>query len=488
MLQRPRRPLTQQLVDDLTAIESELRYARSIAVPWLLVHGSRDEIVRVQDSADMVAAAGDEHPPTFVELPGIDYSFTGAGIAPMARVVVPRLVAALSLWRFRLLGHGLLYYPRAGTPARTLALRMRTTLVSYRALDCHPGRCYDYEFEDLFIDLVGAELIAPLRPEPGTFLRRRHEDTLASVPLSGTQDLLFVNVMSVWDLHALLAIPEWRTGSKLALCWIKEFFACTDIPRPLLQVLQQFDLVILNFGGSVESLQQRLPGTEVMHMPLGIDTLRFNPYPASPPRSIDMHWVGRHSIELNEQLFELAKREGLYYQFNSAYADHVTSHRHHRVLFSSMMKRTNLFIVQPAKFNDPKTTGGQEELGYRYFEGASSGAQMAGHAPHGASPRKLFPWQDALIELPRSVAEVPEVISELLGRDWEEARRTSVVHCLRHHDWVYRIEAILSKIGISDAAAVVAIKTRCDELQKAVEVVAFGSTNQLLDIDADRHP
>ncbi len=174
MLQRPHRPLTQHLVDDLTAIESELRYARSIAVPWLLVHGSRDEIVRVQDSADMVAAAGDEYPPTFVELPGIDHSFTGAGIASMARVVVPRLVAALpTSWPWvAMLSSGCI-------PARTLALRMRTTLVSYRALDCHPGRCYDYEFEDLFIDLVGAELIAPLRPEPGTFLRRRREDAEA---------------------------------------------------------------------------------------------------------------------------------------------------------------------------------------------------------------------------------------------------------------------------------------------------------------------
>jgi pimeloyl-ACP methyl ester carboxylesterase len=109
MLQKPHCPLTQQIVDDLTAIESESRYARSIAVPWLLVHGSRDEIVRMQDSADMVAAAGDAHPPTFVELPGIDHSFSGAGIALMASVVAPQLVAALSLSRFRLFGPKLLY-------------------------------------------------------------------------------------------------------------------------------------------------------------------------------------------------------------------------------------------------------------------------------------------------------------------------------------------------------------------------------------------
>jgi hypothetical protein len=41
---------------------------------------------------------------------------------------------------------------------------------------------------------------------------------------------------------------------------------------------------------------------------------------------------------------------------------------------------------------------------------------------------------------------------------------------------------------MSDAAAVVAIKKRCDELQKAMEVVASGSTNRLLDVDADRQP
>jgi Glycosyl transferases group 1 len=351
---------------------------------------------------------------------------------------------------------------------------MRTTLVSYRALDHHPGRCYDYEFEDGLIDLLGAELIAPHRPEPGTFLRRRREDTLASVPLSGPQDLLFVNVMAIWDLHALSAIPAWRSSSRLTVCWIKEFFACTEIPRSVLQVLQQFDLVILNFGGSVDVLRQQLPGTEVMHLPLGIHTRRFDPYPSMPDRGIDVHSVGRHDPELHETLFALAEREGLYYQFNSANPEAVTSHSQHRVLFGSRMKRTALFVVQPAKFNDPKTTGGQEEIGYRYFEGAASGAVMIGRSPRTGLIQDLFPWSDAVIELPKRAADVADLVLELLDRDHESRRRASVVHCLRRHDWVYRIEALLAKIGAHDEASKNSIQARCDALQaQAVKIEAL---------------
>jgi Glycosyl transferases group 1 len=346
---------------------------------------------------------------------------------------------------------------------------MHTTVVSYRALDHHPGRCYDYEFEDCLIDLLGAELIAPHRPEPGTFLRRRREDTLASVPLSGQQDLLFVNVMAIWDLHALSAIPAWRSSSRLTVCWIKEFFACTEIPRSELQVLQQFDLVILNFGGSVDVLRQQLPGTEVVHLPLGIDTRRFDPYPAMPARGIDVHSVGRHDPELHDTLFTIAEREGLHYQFNSAYPESVSSHSQHRALFGSRMKRTALFVVQPAKFNDPKTTGGQEEIGYRYFEGASSGAVMIGRSPRTGSVQELFPWPDAVIELPKRTADVADLVLELLGRDHESRRRASVVHCLRRHDWVYRIEALLAKMGVQEAASKNSIQERCDALQEQAE-------------------
>ena len=135
-----------------------------------------------------------------------------------------------------------------------------------------------------------------------------------------------------------------------------------------------------------------------------------------------------------------------------AFADAVDNHAEHRSLLSSMLKRTRLFVVQPAKFNDPATTGGQEEVGYRYLEGASAGAILVGHAPSGGDFAAAFPWPDAVVELPlRGAADV--VLDLLRGPDDEARRRRSVAHCLRHHDWVYRVEVLLKHVGQNALAA-----------------------------------
>lgn len=95
MLEKPHCPLGTAFLADLDTIGSVTSHAGAITVPWLLVHGSDDEVVPSQDSLDMVAAAHDRHPPVHVELPGVDHSFSGTGIAPMTRTVIPWLVRVL---------------------------------------------------------------------------------------------------------------------------------------------------------------------------------------------------------------------------------------------------------------------------------------------------------------------------------------------------------------------------------------------------------
>ena len=95
MLDKPHCPLTRQFLDDLAVIESVVPRASEVRVPWLLVHGTADEIVPVSDSADMAAGAGDRNPPRFVALEGIDHSFSDPGIERMTSTVVPWLVEVL---------------------------------------------------------------------------------------------------------------------------------------------------------------------------------------------------------------------------------------------------------------------------------------------------------------------------------------------------------------------------------------------------------
>ncbi len=85
MFDKPGLVLPAAYMDDLHRIESVIDEVDRIAVPWLLLHGTADELVPIQDSRDAVdRATGDV---TFVELPGIDHLFAPDGIPQVVKTV-----------------------------------------------------------------------------------------------------------------------------------------------------------------------------------------------------------------------------------------------------------------------------------------------------------------------------------------------------------------------------------------------------------------
>ncbi|MCP5536923.1 MAG: alpha/beta fold hydrolase [Akkermansiaceae bacterium] len=68
-------PLSQSYVDDLHHINNTLDAARSLRLPWLLVHGSDDDVVLPRDSQDLHDAL--RGPARLVAVPGADHSFEG---------------------------------------------------------------------------------------------------------------------------------------------------------------------------------------------------------------------------------------------------------------------------------------------------------------------------------------------------------------------------------------------------------------------------
>lgn len=51
-------PLSQRYMDDMKAIDTVVEKGAAIAVPWLLVHGTEDDVVPLDDSQDILAKAG----------------------------------------------------------------------------------------------------------------------------------------------------------------------------------------------------------------------------------------------------------------------------------------------------------------------------------------------------------------------------------------------------------------------------------------------
>lgn len=90
MWDNPDCPLSSAYMNDLIAIDSVVERATQIAVPWLFVHGSEDDVVPLQDTRDIFTKA--EGPKEFVEIPGADHVFSGDATPKMVDVVVNWIV------------------------------------------------------------------------------------------------------------------------------------------------------------------------------------------------------------------------------------------------------------------------------------------------------------------------------------------------------------------------------------------------------------
>ncbi|WP_367871157.1 alpha/beta hydrolase [Luteolibacter sp. Populi] len=73
MWDEPACPLSQKYVDDMESIGDLFDEVGQISVPWLLIHGTADDVVLIQDSRDAYDTA--EEPKRFVEIQEAEHSF-----------------------------------------------------------------------------------------------------------------------------------------------------------------------------------------------------------------------------------------------------------------------------------------------------------------------------------------------------------------------------------------------------------------------------
>ena len=75
MWEEPTCPLSQAFMDDTKAIHSVVDFGTDIHVPWLLIHGTEDDVVPIQDSLDIFERANE--PKALVKIDGADHVFSG---------------------------------------------------------------------------------------------------------------------------------------------------------------------------------------------------------------------------------------------------------------------------------------------------------------------------------------------------------------------------------------------------------------------------
>ena len=354
-----------------------------------------------------------------------------------------------------------------GDGARVLQLSMR------RIADL-VASCTIYEFEEMVATLVPADRIEPQDLAAQDFLRKVYKlgrmvtgsPSLARkltprgprVRLSRDYDLFLPVFNHAHELFALDFVPEWRERCRWAACFISEVWE-GQIPEYLVERLSQFDHVYLGVAQPVEAIA-RITGRPCSYLPLGVDALLFAPEPDAA-RPIDVCGIGRRSEVTHRALLEMARRQHLFYYFDTARARGVTNAARqitfsvvdpaqHRFLYATLLKNSRYFMASRARANEPEVTGGRQEISARFFEGAAAGTVMIGDPPRNALFGSYFDWPDAVIEVPYDSPDIADVI-ESLDADPERVariRRDAVVGTLRKNDWAYRLQTVVRAADI----------------------------------------
>ncbi|MBC7171373.1 MAG: glycosyltransferase family 1 protein, partial [Polyangiaceae bacterium] len=265
-------------------------------------------------------------------------------------------------------------------------------------------------------------------------------------------DMIFIGLTGCMHLTKYEPfIREWKDKARLVVCYIEELWKGWLGHDELIAPLASFDHVLLGCSGTVSALADAI-GRPVTYFSPAIDMDRFCPYPNAPRRTIDVRSMGRRSARTHVALREWAEETGATYLYdaNTVEVPVLRDPAAYRVHTAEVLKRSRYFLVNPAKIDRPEDTGGQQEIGLRFYEGAGAGCVLVGQSPRCEAFERNFDWKDAIIEVPYDSSDVTEVL-RALDSDPERVARIrveNVAQCLERHDWVHRWFHSLGQLGM----------------------------------------
>jgi hypothetical protein len=347
----------------------------------------------------------------------------------------------------------------------------RTQFVSLRRRLYERPRALLFTFEDLIAELDGAEVIAPEGIDYGFGARLYRRFPALAAPLLGpppaldsATQLVFVGMQGLGDVGSMLPVFHRGNPGGLMVAFIEELWKDKWRRCPgEIEALKRCDLVFVGCAGSVEALSATI-GRPCVHLPPSVDTLRFDPFPRGLERCIDVFGMGRRDEAQHNQLRVWAREQGRFYLYDTL--DGIGSlkdHWQHREHFIELVQRSRYFIVNPAKLDVSGHTGGQEEVGFRYYEGAAGGAVLIGDRSNSDIFERQFPHEDAVLSIQDQKTGLPGLIEELDAQPerLERIRCMNVANMLRHHDHAHRWATVLDAL---DLAPTEALSARLAEL------------------------
>lgn len=292
-----------------------------------------------------------------------------------------------------------------------------------------------------------------------------------TVTLQKDYDLFFTVIERTSELLHVNAIRGWRERSRMAICWMAEFYE-HDIPnyKSVLKTLSSFDAVLFALT-KIDAFKSIL-GDRIAHLTYGVDAIKFCPYPRRPSRFIDVLSIGGRADTTHQALLQMEKEDGILYLHDTMKGPlAVHDVDEHRLQLANLVKRSRYFIVNPGSIDQPEKIGKQLEFGSRYFEGLAAGAILLGDRPgNNQDFDRIFNWPDAVIHVPYGSENIREVIHDLdkdLIRQ-ERIRNQNIAESLSKHDWVYRWESVLKLAGLQPLPKLLVRKQQLADILQAI--------------------
>ncbi|MDT8303792.1 MAG: glycosyltransferase, partial [Sedimentisphaerales bacterium] len=358
----------------------------------------------------------------------------------------------------------------------------------------------DYEFEDLLCEFDDVDILTA-QPSHGFKTIGRISNQLArrtsfaclnpgviKQRIDRDYDLFFAKFLLHRDLLSLNALKNWKERCRTSICWLAEVWV-DDVTKwkGYAKILSQFDYVILNCFASVKPMQDLIK-RPCLYVPPGIDAIKFCPYPYPPLRPVDVYSIGRKSKVTHRALLKMAEQNMIFYIYDTIIRKETDQPAEHRSLIANIAKRSRYFLVNPAKIDRQFETCGQNEIGFRYFEGAAAGTVMIGEHPETEVFREHFGWTDSVIHMPFDTPDVANILADLDSEPERiaEARKNNIVQSLLRHDWAYRWNTILNLAGLKPNTA---LTERLEYLTKLAEEIKSDSaiSNQYRDSDEEHN-
>lgn len=323
-----------------------------------------------------------------------------------------------------------------------------------------------FEFEDIINKVDVVDLIAPPQYSCSEKLVKKFVKNTTQYfrPLANLNPYFYpLNLQQEYDvfltildfpqnLSSINLLKNWRKKCQFSVCYLIEIWR-KDLPklRNFLEFFQNFDLICLGHSEIVDDVR-KITNRPCIYLPPGVDALKFYPDLKTSDRSIDLLNLGRRSEVVHQALLELAEQKNFfyYYDYLGGAGQRGDRHQEHRTLISNLLKSSRYFITNYAKVNKPQETHGQREIGYRFFEGAAAGCVLLGCPPDNVAFKHYFDWDNAIIPIDFDEYNIVKIIAELDSQPelLKQIQTDNVVNSLLRHDWVYRWEEVLRKLGM----------------------------------------